>query len=93
MEVIVLDSEAYKQLTQEIKAYVKEALREFMLEQTTSHKSDWICLSEAQKLLPLKSKTSWQKLRDNATIRFTQSGRTIMYSRKSIHDYLNKNQI
>lgn len=95
MNVIVLDSEAFEQLKMEFKGYVKQALREFMQEKLISETSDWIPINEAMKLLPYKSKTTWQKFRDTGTILFTQSknGRNIMYSKKSIMDYLNKNVI
>jgi hypothetical protein len=93
MNVIVLDCEAYIQLKLELKKYVKEALEEVLSEKKLAENSDWICLSDAQQLLPFKSKTSWQKLRDAGIIKFTQFGRKIMYSRNSIKDYLNKNKI
>ena len=93
MEVIVLDSDAYQQLKLEIKGFVKQAILEVLAEKKSADNSDWIPLGEAQKLLPFKSKTSWQKLRDTGTIMFTQFGRKIMYSQKSIIDYLNNNKI
>ena len=95
MEVIVIDSEAFEQLKREIKSYVKQAVKEVLEEKSANENSDWISLKEAQKLLPYKSKTSWQKFRDSGTIKFTQptNGRNILYSRKSIVDYLNKNRI
>lgn len=95
MNVIVLDTEAYAQLTLELKKYVKEALLEILAAKNTADDSDWVTLAEAQKLLPFRSKTSWQKLRDTGTILFTQpnKGRKIMYSKKSITAYLNKNKV
>lgn len=95
MNVIVLDSDAFEQLKLEFKGYVKQALKEFMLEKQISENSDWIPIDEAMKLLPYKSKTTWQKFRDSGTIVFTQSpnSRTILYSRKSIMAYLNQNTV
>lgn len=95
MNVIVLDSDAFEQLKLEFKGYVKQALKEFMLEKQISETSDWVPIEEAMKLLPYKSKTTWQKFRDTGTIIFSQcqNGRNIMYSRKSIQEYLNKNKI
>ena len=95
MNVIVLDSEAFEQLKQEIKAYVKQALNEFMREKQFAETSEWITLEEAMKLLPYKSKTTWQKLRDNGIIEISQSpgSRTILYSKKSIQKYLNNNRV
>ncbi len=95
MNVIVLDSEAFEQLKQEIKAYVKQGLNEFMREKQFAETSEWITLEEAMKLLPYKSKTTWQKLRDNGIIEISQSpgSRTILYSKKSIQNYLNNNRV
>jgi hypothetical protein len=95
MEVIVLDSEAFEQLKMEFKGYVKQALNEFIREKNISETSDWINLEEAMKLLPYKSKTTWQKLRDNGIIEISQSpsSRAILYSKKSIINYLNNNRV
>ena len=95
MNVIVLDSDAFEQLKLEFKGYVKQALKEFMLEKQISENSDWIPIDEAMKLLPYKSKTTWQKFSDSGTIVFTQApnSRTILYSRKSIMAYLNQNTV
>jgi hypothetical protein len=95
MNVIVLDSEAFEQLKQDFKGYVKQALKEFMQEKTLTESSDWITIAEAMKLLPYKSKTTWQNLRDTGTIEFSQSpnSRNILYSKKSIINYINKNKV
>ena len=93
MNVIVLQSEAFEELKKEFKGYIKQALREYMQEKSLHETSDWIPLAEAMKLLPYKSKTTWQKFRDNGTIVFSQvpNSRNILYSKKSILAYLNKN--
>ncbi|MBA3901039.1 MAG: helix-turn-helix domain-containing protein [Bacteroidetes bacterium] len=93
MEVIVLDSDAFDALKKEFKTYVKQAVAEVLADKKVAEDSDWIPLEDAQKLLPFKSKTSWQKLRDTGKIKFTQFGRKIMYSRKSIIEYLNSNKV
>ncbi len=95
MEVIVIHSEAYEQLKLDLKKCVKEAAEEVLKEKLTASNSDWITLEEAMKLLPYKSKTTWQKLRDTGTISISQSpnSRVILYSKKSIMDYLKKNAI
>jgi hypothetical protein len=95
MNVIVLDSEAFEQLKQEFKGYVKQALNEFIREKNIAETSEWITIEEAMKLLPYKSKTTWQKLRDNGIIEISQSpgSRTILYSKKSIQKYLNNNRV
>jgi hypothetical protein len=95
MEVIVIESEAFEQLKLEIKQYVKQALKELLEEKNLADNTDWITIAEAMKLLPYKAKSTWQNLRDNGTIVFSQSpnSRNILYSRKSILAYLNKNRV
>lgn len=93
MDVIVIDSEAFQALQLEIKLMVKAAVAEAINDKRNQEGAEWLSLSEAQKLLPYRSKTSWQKFRDQGIIEFTQSGRKILYSRKSILHYLLKNQV
>jgi len=95
MEVIVIESEAFEQLKLEIKQYVKQALKELLEEKNLAENKEWITIEEAMKLLPYKSKTTWQRLRDNGIIEISQShgSRTILYSKKSIQNYLNKNRV
>ena len=95
MEVIVIESKAFDQLKLEIKQYVKQALRELLEEKYLAENKEWITIEEAMELLPYKSKTTWQKLRDTGTISISQSpnSRVILYSKKSIMDYLKKNAI
>lgn len=95
MEVIVINTEAYEKLKQELVVIVKKAIAEVLSDKKAVDNSDWISWDEAKKLLPYKSKTSWQQFRDKGLIEFTKSekGRTIMYSKKSIINYLNNNKI
>ena len=95
MEVIVINTEAYEKLKQELVVIVKKAIAEVLSDKKALDNSDWISWDEAKKLLPYKSKTSWQQFRDKGLIEFTKSekGRTIMYSKKSIINYLNNNKI
>ena len=95
MEVIVIESKAFEQLKLEIKLYVKQALKELLQEKNLAENKEWITIEEAMELLPYKSKTTWQRLRDNGIIEISQSpgSRTILYSKKSIQNYLNENRV
>lgn len=95
MEVIVIESQAFEQLKLEIKQYVKQALKELLEEKNLANNTDWITIEEAMKLIPYKSKTTWQRLRDTGAIEISQSpgSRTILYSKKSIQNYLNENRV
>jgi len=98
-KVVELILEAYalalEELKVEFKKCVKDATEEMLKEKTNSSNKDWITLKEAQQLLPFKSKTTWQKLRDNGVIEISQSpgSRNILYSKKSIYNYINNNRV
>ena len=93
MEVIVIDSKAFEELKKEFKIIVKSALKEMLESLNGTGVSDWIPEKEAQKLLHFRSKSSWQKMRDQGIIVFSQTGRKILYSRKSILAFLEKNKV
>ena len=95
MEVIIIGSKAYKKLQEEqlnrFKEVLIEANKEALLQ--LSMESDWIRTEEAKKLLGVKSKSKMQQLRDYGEIEFTQPGKIILYSKKSIIDYLNRHRV
>jgi len=95
MEVIIIGSKAYKKLQEEqlqrFKEVLIEANKEALLQ--LSMESDWIRTEEAKNLLGVKSKSKMQQLRDYGEIEFTQPGKIILYSKKSIVDYLNRHRV
>ena len=95
MEVIIIGSKAYKKLQEEqlqrFKEVLIEANKEALLQ--LSIESDWIRTEEAKNLLGVKSKSKMQQLRDYGEIEFTQPGKIILYSKKSIVDYLNRHRV
>lgn len=95
MEVIVIESAAFEQLKLEVKNYVKQALKEILEEKNLGASSEWLTIDEARKILPYRSKSTWQILRDTGTIKISQApkSRIILYSRQSIMEYLTKNTI
>ncbi len=54
---------------------------------------EFITLAEAQKILPLKSKSSWQTLRDSGELTFSKCKNLILYNRASILEYIRKNKV
>lgn len=86
MDVIVIDSEAYKMLLFEITKTVRDTVKE-----VAHPRSDWIGEKEAMVLLGVKSKTTLQNLRDSQEFKFSKHGRIIRYSRKSILEFLEHN--
>ncbi|TSE03731.1 helix-turn-helix domain-containing protein [Aquimarina algiphila] len=93
MEIIVLESEAYKSLQKEmlhmVRITVREAKEEAMANMDPAN--DWLDAEEAKKLLGIKSKTKLQELRDYDEVMYSKAGKVIRYSKKSILEYLNRN--
>ena len=87
MKVIVFEEQAYYKLVDEIKKAVKDAANEMKTEK------EWLSTEEAKNLLGFRSKSKMQQLRDNGDIVFSQHGRIIKYSRKSIMEFLDTNTI
>lgn len=77
------------ELASMVKQAVKEAKKEIVNEDRPEN--DWLDTEAAKALLNVKSKSTMQKLRDAGCIKFSQFGRKIRYSRKSILEFLNKN--
>ena len=94
MEVIIIDSKAFKKLKKDLFEEFKQVLIEAKKETLAqlAMESDWISTEEAKKLLGIKSKSKMQQLRDYGEIVFTKPGKIILYSKKSIITYLNKHQ-
>ena len=94
MEVIIIDSKAFKKLKEDLFEEFKQVFIEAKKETLAqlAMESDWISTEEAKKLLGIKSKSKMQQLRDYGEIVFTKPGKIILYSKKSIITYLNKHQ-
>ena len=94
MEVIIIDSKAFKKLKEDLFEEFKQVLIEAKKETLAqlAMESDWISTEEAKKLLGIKSKSKMQQLRDYGEIVFTKPGKIILYSKRSIITYLNKHQ-
>ena len=94
MEVIIIDSKAFKKLKEDLFEEFKQVLIEAKKETLAqlAMESDWISTQEAKKLLGIKSKSKMQQLRDYGEIVFTKPGKIILYSKRSIITYLNKHQ-
>ncbi|MFY9308202.1 MAG: hypothetical protein WAQ28_04040 [Bacteroidia bacterium] len=87
MEIIVFEKETYWKMQSELIKMFQEALKE-----AKKPDEDWISTEEAKILLGVKSKSKMQELRDTNAIQFSKHGKkTIMYSRKSIREFLKKN--
>lgn len=93
MEIIVLESEAFKTLQQQMLQLVRTNIREAKEEALANMDpaNDWLSTEEAKKLLGIKSKTKLQELRDYGEIMYSKGGRVIKYSKRSILDYLERN--
>lgn len=61
------------------------------LQVKSSTENEWLETKQAKQLIGVKSKSKMQKLRDSGAIKFSQHGRIIMYEKKSLLDFLEKN--
>jgi len=61
------------------------------IQQKQSEPDEWVNTIEAKRMLGVKSKSKLQQLRDSGGIKFSKHKRIIMYSRKSILEFLEKN--
>jgi hypothetical protein len=93
MEVIVITIEQFLQLKVELVSSITLAVFESLQNKKPETLSDWISINDAKKILNYRSKSSWQKLRDEGKVVFTQSGRKIQYSRKSLEEFLKRNKV
>lgn len=83
MKVILLENdEAYQKLMQDIKALVKDAIKEVKTEKDES----WVSTEEAKKILGVKSKSKMQDLRDKNL----KHGKIIQYYKPSLSSFLEK---
>ncbi|GGX19271.1 helix-turn-helix domain-containing protein [Aquimarina muelleri] len=86
---IVFETKAFYKLIEEVVHRVKKEDKTLKNEQT----SDWVNATEAKQLLGIKSTGKLRKLLYDNHIVASQHGRTILYSRKSILVFLEKNKI
>ncbi len=88
MDIIMFEKEAFEKLIDEL------TLRVIQNVERHYRQEDWIGEEEAKNLLGIRGKgrSSLQKLRDNLSIEFSQFGRIIRYSRRSILNFLEENR-
>lgn len=86
---IVLEKKAFYKLVEEVVQRVKKTEKPIKDQQA----SDWVNAIEAKQLLGIKSTGKLRKLLYDNHITASQHGRTILYSKKSILAFLEKNKI
>ena len=88
MEVIVIDSKAYNSLLNEMREMIKSEFK--ILREKGIQEDDWISPDETRKLLGI-GRTKYFELKNEGAITFSQHGRKVRVSRKSIEEFLKKN--
>ena len=92
MEVITLETEAFKKLISsqksDLKLIVKESFQECISE--LKNTETWINGEEAMKLLQIKSKTTLGGYRKKNEIMYSQYGGTIVYWKESLLNFIKK---
>ena len=91
-EIILLDTQAYYQLRDDLIGAVREEVRSLgeKLLKTNSAADDWITPVEARRLLRV-GKTRYQELKNEGAFKCSQDGRKVRVSQKSVLAYLNRN--
>jgi len=84
MKVIIFEEKAFYKLLERIYQRIDKV-------KSKSIEPQWVNYTEAAKILGIKSKTKMQQLRDDNEIVFSQHGRSIQYSRKSLIAFLEQN--
>lgn len=97
MKVILYEGDnAYDLLKNDMKAMVKEAVKELANEkssksQSTNRSEEWVGTKEAMKILGVKGSATMQKLRDHSPmngIKISVNGRIHRYYVPSLHEFL-----
>ncbi|UZO81362.1 hypothetical protein NBT05_02550 [Aquimarina sp. ERC-38] len=90
MEVIIIESEAFYKLMEEVMGTVYKTVREAKEEALNSKavSKDYVGTMDALKLLGLKSKKRLYQLREDKLIDWYQHGRRVLYSKQSIIRYI-----
>jgi Mn-dependent DtxR family transcriptional regulator len=84
-QVICLGTKEFEELISRMSEYIKTI--------HNVHENDYISTDEAMRILGISSYTTIAKLRSQGHIAFTQPiHKIILYSRKSIYEYLNKHK-
>ena len=84
IEVICLESKAFKKLIDEVVERVRH--------EHGANKNNWISDEDAMDILNITSRSTLQSYRDEGKIRYTQpSKKVILYDRNSIMKLLEKN--
>jgi len=84
MKVIIFEEKAFYKLLERIYQRIDKV-------KSKSIEPEWVNYTEATKILGIKSKSKMQQLRDDNEIVFSQHGRSIQYSRKSLLAFLEQN--
>ena len=92
MDVIVIESKAFQLLLEQQVSFILNKMNE-VERNDKNNKTGWLTLGEAKKILPYKSRTKWQELRDDGKIVFAQFGRKILYQKSSLESYIENNKI
>ncbi len=91
MELIVIGTEAYRKLRQEIFEEMRIFLNAWAAaqKQHNSDNTDWLSPEEARARLHVKSRKKMQALRSSGEIHYMKNGREYLYDAISIERYMN----
>ncbi|WP_108866884.1 helix-turn-helix domain-containing protein [Aquimarina aquimarini] len=95
MELIIFEKESYYRLMEETMSLMYKVVREALKEEqkNMTREDDFISTIEAMKLLGVKSRNRLYELRNEKIIEYYQHGRRVLYSKKSLLEYLEGQKI
>lgn len=90
MEVIIIQSDAYQKLKQDIIDELRILVYAIIAQYNKGDPNEivWLKPAEARALLGLKSRNTWKKLCANGSVHYLKMGREFQYDKQSLLDYM-----
>ncbi len=90
MQLIVFEEDSYYKMMEETIAVMYKVIDQETKErkQALAEEKDFISTNEAMKILGIKSRNRLYQLRDEKAITYYQHGRRILYSKRSLIEFL-----
>jgi hypothetical protein len=92
MEVILIETTAYYKLREETFSFFAQKIAdlEAKIQAINNPIEDWVSPSTARTMLRI-GKTKYHELKNAGVLQYTQHGRKVSISKKSVFDFMKKN--
>ncbi len=92
MEIITIESSAFKELTEQIRDIAAFVRKQAAIKKEVSPQKEYLASNEVCKLLQISNRTL-QRMRDARVIGFTYVGNACRYKRTEIEKYLHERMV